>query len=151
MTVVRLQIFLFFSIRGYSKNASLAKWHFLKPPPPCHTLSPFSPYLSAWDHFFDFWSLLRSHLASPLSMSLFATYFINFIPPFPGWRTFWMSSNPFYVTGLFLYTLKTWENLTDFLMFWGDRKETSGIKWVNSEISVFLVKGVSVEVLCYKH
>ena len=38
--------------------------------------------------------------------------------------------NPFHATDLFLYLLKTPKNLSDFLIFSGEQKETSVIKWV---------------------
>ena len=42
-----------------------------------------------------------------------------------------MIINSFYVTGLFLYSLKSSENLWFFLMFSGVQKETSGMKRIN--------------------
>ena len=68
--------------------------------------------------------------------------------------------NSFHVTGLFLYPLKTSENLCFFLYFQGVKKETRGMKWVNWERSIIVVTGCrhqkqpSIGVLrkrCYKN
>ena len=44
----------------------------------------------------------------------------------------WKLHNPFYATGVFLYPLKSAENLV-FWSFQGAYKETSGMKWVNQK------------------
>ena len=55
---------------------------------------------------------------------------------------FWLI-NAFFVTGFFLYHLKTSENhrISDF--FKGVQKEISGMKWVNSSIHIQVVAGLS--------
>ena len=47
--------------------------------------------------------------------------------------------NPFHVTGLFLYPLKTSENLC-FFLFSGAWKATSGMKWVKNRLTFKVIK-----------
>ena len=50
--------------------------------------------------------------------------------------TFFIFINPFHGTDLFLYTQKTSEKNSDFLIFSEGKKDTSGMIWVNDSMSV---------------